>query len=1187
MQPFTHLHVHSHYSILDGASHIDKLINKVKSLGMDSIALTDHGAMYGIKEFYDTAKKAGIKPILGIETYVARRSRHNKEDKIVDARGYHLILLAKNQTGYRNLMKLTSSAFIEGFYHRPRIDRELLTQHHEGLIVTSACLGGEIPKKILQEGESAADEAIEWYKNLFGDDFYLEIMLHPAEDDTLRQDVYERQLIVNESIKRLAIKHNVKVIATNDVHFIEKEDAESHDHLICIVTGKKIDDLTRLRYTRQEYLKSTEEMQALFADYPQALENTREIVDKIEPIELKVEPLMPDFPLPDGFSTPGEYLRHITLEGARERWGNPLPTEAENRIEYELEVILKMGFSGYFLIVADFIREAMKIGVLVGPGRGSAAGSAVAYACKITNIDPLKYNLLFERFLNPDRISMPDIDIDFDDYGREKVLDYVVNKYGYNRVAQIITFGSMKAKSAIKDVGRNLSIELPKVDRITKLINADTIQKSINENPELSKVISESSPEIKNMVAIATQLEGTIRQVSTHACGVIIGPDDLDNHIPLYKDSKTNLLVTQYEGSHVESVGMLKMDFLALKTLTILKECVEYIEVTTGKVIDINNIPLDDKKTYALFGKGETTAIFQFESPGMKKYLKQLKPTVIDDLVAMNALYRPGPMAHIPSYINRKYGREKVEYDHPLMEEILKETYGITVYQEQVMLLSRKLANFTRGQSDNLRKAMGKKDPPTMEKLKTDFSHGCLNNADFIEGSKKINAEPEKLIEKIWGDWVAFTQYAFNKSHAVCYAYLAFQTAYLKAHYPSHYMAAVLSCNLDDIAKITELMDETRKMGVEIFGPDVNISFNKFRVDTKQNIRFGLAAIKGIGKNVVDHIIDIRQQKGEFQDIYDFAERIDFHIINKKVFESLAIAGALDCFGLQRSSYFDPGTGEISFVDLLHKYGSAVKNEKNTNQISLWEGMEEMDIKKPKVPHTTEWSKLETLKLEKEAIGIFLSAHPLDDYMVEIKHFTNCEAHELENLDNYANSEVSIAGMVISEQIRVTKKNDPFGRYTIADYSGNFSFTLFRDDYKKFGSLLHKDFFVLIKGSVEQPFWKKDSDGGLEFKVKEVIMLSEVREKMVKMVTLKMQLAEITDDFVADLLKQTDKSAGNVKLSIIVEQTDNYDQEQDSEDEETNHKTTRIKLFSTTKKVAFDSHFLKFINNYNAELAIN
>ncbi len=1172
MTSFTHLHVHSHYSVLDGASQIKKLILKAKALGMDSIALTDHGAMYGIKEFYDTAIKNEIKPIIGMETYVARRTRHDKEGKH-DSSGYHLVLLAKNETGYKNLLKLSSRAFTEGFYYRPRIDRELLEQYHEGLIVSSACLGGEIPQLILQGNESAVDESIEWYKNLFGDDFYLEIMLHPAEDPAIRQDIYERQKTVNEAIKKLAEKHNIKVIATNDVHFIEAEDAESHDHLLCIMTAKKYDDPTRMRYTRHEYLKSTEEMLELFADYPQAIENTREIVNKIEHFELNSEPIMPDFPLPEGFSDSNDYLRHITFEGAFERWGNPLSPEIEERLNFELDTIKKMGYPGYFLIVADFIKKAHEMGVIVGPGRGSAAGSAVAYACKITNIDPLKYDLLFERFLNPDRISMPDIDIDFDDEGREKVLNYVVEKYGYNRVAHIITFGTMAAKMAIRDVGRNLDFSLPSVNQIAGFIpdRVDSIEKAIQESPDLSNIMKGDDEGKKKLISIAQDLEGTIRQTGTHACGIIIGKDDLENYLPICKDSRANLLITQYDGSYVESVGMLKMDFLGLKTLSIIKECLEYIEATTGKVIDIDSIPLDDKKTFDLFGRGETTALFQFESAGMKKYLKQLKPTVFEDLVAMNALYRPGPMAYIPSFINRKHGREKIVYDHPLMESHLQSTYGITVYQEQVMLLSRKLANFTRSQSDNLRKAMGKKDIATMSRLKDNFIEGCLANEKFIEGCKQNNSEPEKLIEKIWHDWETFAHYAFNKSHSVCYAYIAYQTAYLKAHYPSHFMAAVLSSNLNDISKITTIMDEARRMGIEVFGPDINISVKKFTVDEDNNVRFGLAAIKGVGENVVEHFVQLREEDGPFKDIYDFAERVDFHIVNKKNIEALAAGGAFDSFGISRSAYFSDNT-ENSFIDILTRYGTAVRNEKNNKQPTLFGDIKEMEIPKPKLPEIPEWTKSHTLKLERDAIGIYLSAHPLDDYKFEIEHFTTCETADLQNIENFVNSDVAIAGIVTSEQVKATKNNEPYGRYEIEDYTGTYEFALFRDNYKNFSPLLRKDFFVLVKGRVEIPRWKKGDDVRPEFFVKEIIMLSEIREKYIKRVRMKVPLTEITDDFIEDFAKIIDKTKGNVTVTIVVEDKDD---------------NLFTELYPKREKIIFNNNFLKFVKNYDIELSIN
>ncbi|MDY0280418.1 MAG: DNA polymerase III subunit alpha [Salinivirgaceae bacterium] len=1174
MSSFTHLHVHSHYSVLDGASHINKLISRVKELGMDSIALTDHGSMYGIKEFHQVALKEGIKPILGMESYVARRTRHDKEGK-KDGSGYHLILLAKNKIGYKNLIKLSSQAFVDGFYYRPRIDRELLEKHHEGLIASSACLGGEVAQMIMKQGEDAADEPIQWYKNLFGDDFYLEIMLHPANDPTVRFDVYENQLKVNEAIQRLAIKHDVKVIATNDVHFVMEEDADSHDHLLCITTGQKKDDPTRMRYTRQEFLKSREQMESLFPDFKEALDNTREITDKIEAYELNSAPIMPDFPLPEGYDNPADYLRHISMEGAFERWGNPLPVDIDERMNFELDTIINMGFPGYFLIVADFIAKAREMGVLVGPGRGSAAGSAVAYACKITNIDPIKYDLLFERFLNPDRISMPDIDIDFDDDGREKVLNYVVEKYGYDHVAHIITFGTLAAKSSIKDVGRNLNVDLPKVNSIANLIPEGpkvTIQKAMKETPELAKLWTDGDDITKEILLHAQNLEGTIRQTGVHACGIIISKESLDNYLPICKDSKANLLLTQYDGGFVEPVGMLKMDFLGLKTLSIIKECLEYIEQTTGDIIDIDAIPLDDKATFDLFGKGETTALFQFESAGMKKYLKQLQPSVFEDLVAMNALYRPGPMAYIPTFCNRKLGKEKIVYDHPLMEPYLKTTYGITVYQEQVMLLARKLGQFTRGQSDNLRKAMGKKIITMMNELKDLFVAGCMSNPEFIDGCKVVNAEPEKLIHKIWHDWEAFAQYAFNKSHSVCYAQIAYQTAYLKAHYPSHFMASVLSRNLSDIKKITIFMDEARRMGIEVFGPDVNHSYKKFTVDEKGNVRFGMAAVKGVGENVVEHLVTLRKESGLFTDIFDFAERVDFRIVTKKNIEALAAGGAFDSFNVPRSAFFPSEGGESAFVDILTKYGTTIKDEKSNTQATLFGDIKELEIPKPTIPSENTWSKTHQLNQERSVIGIYLSAHPLDDFKFEIEHFTTADLSKFDNLEDFADSDVTIAGMVTSETIRLTKNNEPWGRYQIEDYTGTFSLALFKDNYKNFGMLMKQGHFVLIKGRVEIPRWRRESGGTLEFMTKEILMLSEVREKQVKRVTIKIAINEVNEDLVTELYKLTDNVKGNVSLAFMIEDVD---------------EGIWVSLFSQVKKINLDHKFMKFVNDYDLKLSIN
>ena len=879
--PYTHLHVHTQYSILDGAADIKNMISKVKADKMVALAITDHGNMFGVKEFHNEAVKQGIKPILGCEMYMARRSMYEKSDK-TDGGGFHLILLAKNKEGYHNLIRLVSLAWTEGFYYKPRIDKETLRQYNAGLIACSACLNGEIPYTIRHEDYNSARKIVLEYKEIFGEDFYLELQRHKSGDPQMDKEVFEDQVYVNEQLLKLSKETGVKVIATNDVHFINEEDAQAHDRLLCISTGKDVDDQNRLRYTRQEWLKSQQEMKEIFHDVPEALSNTNEIVEKVETFELNGPPVMPYFQIPEGFENADEYLKHLTYEGAKDRYPE-LTEQVKERIDFELETIKKMGFPDYFLIVWDFIRAAREMDVSVGPGRGSAAGSVVAYCLRITDIDPVKYDLLFERFLNPDRISMPDIDIDFDEDGRDKVLQYVVNKYGKKRVAHIITFGTMAPKMAIRDVARVQKLELSEADRLAKLVPerpGTTFSKAYEEVPELVTERNSSNELVSQTLKYAEVLEGSVRQTGVHACGIIIGRDDLEEHIPICTSKDAELHVTQYDGKHIESVGMLKMDFLGLKTLSIIKDTIDNIKKSRNIDIDIDAIPLDDKKTFELYSWGDTTAIFQFESDGMKKYLRMLKPNRFEDLIAMNALYRPGPMDYIPSFINRKHGKEAIAYDLPEMDEFLKDTYGITVYQEQVMLLSQKLGGFTKGMADSLRKAMGKKIKAMMDQLKEKFIAGCKNNG-----------YQEETVNKIWKDWEAFAQYAFNKSHSTCYAYVSYQTAYLKAHYPAEYMAAVLSRNLNDIKKITFFMDECKRMGLNVLVPDINESHARFTVNKAGDIRFGLAAIKGVGEAAVEHIIQERTKGGTFKNIYDFVERVNLTTVNKRSLEALAMAG--------------------------------------------------------------------------------------------------------------------------------------------------------------------------------------------------------------------------------------------------------------------------------------------------------
>ncbi len=990
MEQFTHLHLHTQYSILDGLCRIEDLVERAQKDGMEAIAITDHGNLFGAKAFFDQCTRAGIKPILGCEMYVAAGSRFDRSEKS-DRGGFHLILLAKNFKGYKNLIRLVSLAWIEGFYYKPRIDRELLEKYHEGLIASTACLGGEVPRAVLAGGKDAAMEVIRWYRDLFGEDFYLEMQRHRSGDPAVDNDVYKRQEQVNEVFREIARETGIKLIATNDVHFTRQEDAEAHDHLICINTGKDLDDPKRLRYTGQEWFKSRAEMAELFADVSEAIRNTQEIVEKVEEYDLNHEPIMPRFPIPEGFADDNEYLRHLTYEGAKRRYGE-LTDKVRERLDYELSVIKKMGYPGYFLIVQDFLSAARRMGVSVGPGRGSAAGSVVAYSLGITEIDPLHYDLLFERFLNPDRISMPDIDIDFDEEGRDRVLKYVVDKYGKNRVAHIITFGTMAAKLAIRDVARVEKLPLSEADRLAKLVPDGpgvTLKRAFEEVPELKEAREKGSELVRRTLRFAEVLEGAIRQRGLHACGIIIGRDDLIEHIPVLSSKETDLLITQFDGDYIESVGMLKMDFLGLKTLSIIQDAIRIIKDSRGVEVDIENIPLDDQKVYDLYTRGETTGLFQFESEGMKKYLRELKPNRFEDLIAMNALYRPGPMEYLPSFIARKHGREEIHYDLPVMEKYLKETYGITVYQEQVMLLSQELAGFTGGQADSLRKAMGKKKKKEMEKLRE----------KFIEGAKERGYD-EKIIMKIWHDWEAFAKYAFNKSHATCYAYVSYQTAYLKAYYPQEFMAAVLSRNISDIKKITKMINEVRRMGIEVLGPDVNESDVMFTVNKEGHIRFGLKGIKGMGEAAAIMIIEERKKNGPYKDIYDLVSRVNLNTVNKKSLEALAISGALDNLDrFKRSQYVTPNGDGSTFLDQLVRYGNKVREERNSIQQSLFGDMAQGQIQKPVPPDVEDWPKIEKLTREKDLIGIFLSAHPLDEYSLEIEHFCNTTLGELEDLE--------------------------------------------------------------------------------------------------------------------------------------------------------------------------------------------
>ncbi|MEN8120523.1 MAG: DNA polymerase III subunit alpha [Bacteroidota bacterium] len=1122
MSNFTHLHVHTQYSILDGASSIPGLIEKAKADGMKALAITEHGNMFGVKQFHDKTTKAGLKPIIGCEVYMAERSRFDKE-KGKDSKRAHLILLAKNKTGYKNLVKLVSRGWMEGFYTKPRIDKELLFELSEGLIVSSACIAGKVPSLIREGNIEGAKEHILEFKEVFGDDYYLEMQRHKTGKPEIDKDTFALQTIVNNELLSLGKELGVKCIATNDVHFVNKEDAEAHDILLCLNTGKDLDDPTRMKYSGQEYFKTANEMAKLFADVPEALANTMEIADKVEEYELNTAPIMPDFHLPDGFNNEDDYLYHLSYEGAKERYGE-ITDEIKERLDFELNTIKKMGFPGYFLITWDFLKAAREIGVSVGPGRGSAAGSVVAYCLKITNIDPIEYNLLFERFLNPDRISMPDIDIDFDEDGRARILDWVVEKYGEKRVAAIITFGTMAAKMAIRDVARVQKLPLHDADRIAKLVPdkpGTTLTKAYKEVPELVKERDKGTDLVQKTLKFAGTLEGSVRHTGVHACGIIIGKDDLENYLPLSVAKDSNLYVTQYDGKHVESVGMLKMDFLGLKTLSIIKDAVENVKISRNIDVDIENIPLDDKKTFELFAHGETTAIFQFESDGMKKHLKGLKPNRFGDLIAMNALYRPGPMEYIPSFINRKHGREKIAYDLPEMEEHLKETYGITVYQEQVMLLSQKLAGFTKGQADSLRKAMGKKIKAMMDELKSLFVKGASEKGHDL-----------KVIEKIWKDWEAFAQYAFNKSHSTCYAYLAYQTAYLKAHYPAEFMAAVLSRNLSNTDKVGIFMDECKRMGLDILGPDVNESFARFNVNKNGALRFGMAAIKGVGEAAVDQIIETREE-GEYKDIYDFVERVNLRTVNKRNLEGLAVSGAFDGLGdIRRSQYFASANGNGLFVEELIKYGNRVQNEAAMPQASLFGGETVIEKKKPEIPVADEWDKIDRLNREKELIGVYLSAHPLDDYKLEIETWCNAKLSQFSDLTALKGRDLKVAGVVTKVEHRTTKNGKPFGSISIEDYSDSYRLVLFGNQYLDFKKFFTEGYYLALRGKVQHRFNKAENE--LEFNISQIEMLSEIKDKAFNSLAIKIPVENLTDDLIGEVQSLAEDHKGNIMLKFLI-----------------------------------------------------
>ena len=1146
----------------------------------------------------------------------------DKEGK-PDQSGYHLILLAKNLKGYHNLIKIVSKAWTEGFYMRPRTDRVELEKYHEGLICCSACLAGEVPRAITADDMQKAEEAILWHKKLFGDDYYLELQLHKASVERANHEAYPMQLKVNEHLRRLAAKHGVRLVCTNDVHFVDEDNAEAHDRLICLSTGKDLDDPKRMLYSKQEWLKTREEMAAIFGDVPEAMATTVEICEQVETYSIDHSPIMPTFEIPAEFGTEegyrqrfsekdlfdeftqdengnvvlseeearkkieklggydklyrikleADYLRKLTMDGARKRYGEQLTDEQQERLNFELHIMKTMGFPGYFLIVQDFIRAAREeLDVSVGPGRGSAAGSAVAYCLGITQIDPIAYDLLFERFLNPDRISLPDIDVDFDDDGRGRVLNWVTQKYGKEKVAHIITYGTMATKMAIKDVARVQKLLLAESDRLCKLVPDKIPDKKLNLPnaieyvPELKAAAESDNPVLRDTMRYAQMLEGNVRGTGVHACGTIICRDDITDWVPVStaddKETGQKMLVTQYEGSVIEDTGLIKMDFLGLKTLSIIKDAVENIRLTTGRKIDIDDFSIiDDPATYKLFCEGRTVGTFQFESPGMQKYLRELQPSTFEDLIAMNALYRPGPMDYIPDFIARKHGRSPIVYDIPVMEKYLKDTYGVTVYQEQVMLLSRLLANFTRGESDTLRKAMGKKLKDKLDALKP----------KFIKGGQANGHDP-KVLEKIWGDWEKFASYAFNKSHATCYSWVAFQTAYLKANYPSEYMAAVLSRNLTNVEQLTIYMNECKRMGINVLGPDINESMLQFSANKQGDVRFGLAAIKGVGEAAVESIIAERTKNGRFKDIYDFIERVDYSLVNRKCLENIAYAGGYDSIsGFSRCKFFGVDQRDnngVTYIEQLMRYGQRYQSEKNNAQQSLFGGdTGTTDITPPVIPACAEWSQLEKLNKEREVIGLYLSAHPLDDYKVIIRNMCKTQVGDLDHLDELKGKEIAVAGMVVAVQNLTTKTGKPWGKFKLEDYNGTHEFALFGKDYENFRKYLFSDYFLFIRGRVQpRPY----NDQELEFRITSMMQLSELQEA-VKEVHVQLAVEEITRDLIARMGRSVKEAKGNTLLRLNV-----YDRQAQ----------VSLNLFSKSYKVSLTQGLVSFFEDNDIKYTV-
>ena len=1236
MEDFIHLHVHTYYSLLDGQSPVEKLVDKAIANGMRGMAITDHGNMFGVKELFNYCNKVNgklkkegkepFKPIFGCEMYVAHRKKSDRVKEKGDMGGYHLIVLAKNYNGYKNLIKLVSRAWVDGYYMRPRTDREDLEKYHEDLIVCSACIAGEVPAKILKNDIAGAREAIEWYKNLFGEDYYLELQRHEVRDPHQRanRETFPLQQQANKVLMELAKEYGIKLVCTNDCHFVNQDNAEAHDHLLCLATGKDLDDPNRMLYTKQEWFKTREEMNEVFADVPEALSNTLEILDKVEFYSIDHSPIMPFFPIPKEFGTEedtrkritpeelfrefttdengndimsqeeaeskikklggidklyrikfeADYLAKLAYDGAKRLYGDPLPEEVSERVKFELHIMKTMGFPGYFLIVQDFINSAQdELGVMVGPGRGSAAGSVVAYCLGITKIDPIKYDLLFERFLNPDRISLPDIDTDFDDDGRGKVLEWVEDKYGHDKVAHIITYGTMATKNSIKDVARVEKLPLDVSNRLCKAIpdklkdgKKMNLPNAISEVPELQEAEASADPRLANTIKYAKMLEGTVRGTGIHACGTIICRDAISDWVPVStaedkSDPGHKLLATQYDGHVIEETGLIKMDFLGLSTLSIMKETVENIRLTHGFTLNLDTIPIDDELTYKLYQEGRTIGTFQFESAGMQKYLRELKPTVFEDLIAMNALYRPGPMDYIPSFIARKNGKEEITYDIPCMEKYLKDTYGITVYQEQVMLLSRQLANFTRGESDALRKAMGKKKKAIVDAMKP----------KFIEGGKKNGHDP-KVLEKIWADWEKFASYAFNKSHATCYSWVAYQTAYLKAHYPAEFMAGNMSRCISDITKITKLMSECQAMGIPCLGPDVNESQRKFSANKKGEIRFGLSAIKGMGDAAAINIIEEREKNGPYKDIYDFVQRVNLSAVNRKALESLALSGGLDNFGIRRESYFGE-TPKGTFIEILLRYGQTYQQEQNQMQNSLFGDMGGVEIATPKPPEAEQWSTIEMLKKERDLVGIYLSAHPLDEYSVVLNSMCNLRCDQLtRDMDKQElakTAELTFGGIVSSVTSRFTKNNKPFGIVTIEDFNGQGELALFGDEWTKWQHMLKEEYIVYITATMRQRF--ANAPNSLELVIKNVEFMNDVKDKRIEKFTIYIDSTLLHNSRMNDLEVLLKSNPGNVPLYFNI-----HDSEHNTDLTLLSHNTT----IDPSKKLL---NFLDDLNNETEE----